>query len=200
VLDRCLTLALGKHDENVVYELPYDTGGSFTLIQGYGGAYSHTLHWHYSLDFAMPPATRVCAARGVVVTGTVDEFTVGGSDPKFKGEANRVEVRHDDNSIAAYLHLCRGGVLVALGQRVCAGQLIGLSGDTGWSSQPHLHFHVTRASDQQCVPTRFRVVGNTRAYLVEGHNYVRPQALARLSRLPAFQASFHAASSQSAPR
>ncbi len=47
-----------------------------------------------------------------------------------------------DGSIAYYWHLQKDGVLVNIGDTVQTGQWIGLSGNTGYSAFPHLHFEV----------------------------------------------------------
>jgi murein DD-endopeptidase MepM/ murein hydrolase activator NlpD len=53
-----------------------------------------------------------------------------------------ISVLQVDGTYAEYLHLRHGGTVVKPGDRVVAGQLIGYSGNTGWSSTPHIHFHV----------------------------------------------------------
>ena len=55
-------------------------------------------------------------------------------------------VLHDDWTTGEYYHLKKDGVLVEVGDRVVAGQKIGLSGNTGNSALPHLHFGVYRAA------------------------------------------------------
>ena len=61
--------------------------------------------------------------------------------------------------MAVYAHLQPGGVLVRTGQRVRRGQPIGLSGNTGFSSGPHLHFvvQVNRGMRLESIP--FRMFG-----------------------------------------
>ena len=54
-----------------------------------------------------------------------------------------VYVQHADDTVARYIHLTNNGALVAVGDAVAQGQVIGLSGDTGNSTDPHLHLDVT---------------------------------------------------------
>jgi murein DD-endopeptidase MepM/ murein hydrolase activator NlpD len=49
---------------------------------------------------------------------------------------------HEDESVGVYGHLANKGALVKVGERVKEGQVIGLSGNSGASTGPHLHFHV----------------------------------------------------------
>jgi murein DD-endopeptidase MepM/ murein hydrolase activator NlpD len=60
---------------------------------------------------------------------------------------NWVLIQHDDGTLAEYAHLQPNGVTVAIGQRVRRGDVLGLSGNTGFSSVPHLHFSVHTAVD-----------------------------------------------------
>jgi murein DD-endopeptidase MepM/ murein hydrolase activator NlpD len=174
VLERCFRTILAKHDEDFVYELPYEEGHSFRVCQGYGGAYSHTGLSHYSLDFRMAERTPVCAARSGVVMKSSGQFSQGGAESVYQGKENRVDILHEDGSVASYLHLVRGGALVQRGQHVTAGEVIGSSGNTGWSSYPHLHFHVVGGSESQQLPTKFRTAGYSAVYLKEGKSYRRP--------------------------
>ena len=60
-------------------------------------------------------------------------------NPK-EGYGYHVRILHPDDSRTIYAHLQEGGLLVATGQNVRMGDVIGKSGNTGRSSGPHLHF------------------------------------------------------------
>lgn len=58
------------------------------------------------------------------------------------GYGNAIVVQHDDTYKSLYAHLSRRHVTV--GQRVKRGQVIGRTGDTGYSFGPHLHFEISK--------------------------------------------------------
>lgn len=60
------------------------------------------------------------------------------------GEENVIVIQQADGSYARYYHLTHNGARVAVGDDVKQNQIIGLSGDSGASAGPHLHFDVTR--------------------------------------------------------
>ncbi|ASV35733.1 peptidase [Pseudomonas sp. NS1(2017)] len=125
------------------YPLPW-RGGPFRLTQGPNGTFSHTdSKSRYAMDIAMPEGTPIIAARGGMVVKTENEQVGRGND----ASGNFVRVRHDDGSEAVYLHLKQGSVSVRAGQRVAVGSPLALSGNTGNSSGPHLHFVVQRATE-----------------------------------------------------
>jgi murein DD-endopeptidase MepM/ murein hydrolase activator NlpD len=95
----------------------------------------------------MPVGTPVFAARGGVVAAVRDDCSMGGVDPKLLDECNLITIIHGDGTLANYLHLRKGGVLVRLGKHVRSGDLIGFSGNTGYTSEPHLHFEVSCLTD-----------------------------------------------------
>jgi murein DD-endopeptidase MepM/ murein hydrolase activator NlpD len=162
--------------ENVgyFYELPFQQGACFSVLQGYGGSYSHAGDSYFSIDFAMPEKTPICAARGGIVYCVIDHFSDGCMLPSFKPKANAIYVLHNDDTIAAYLHLMHGGAYVDAGEVVSVGQTIGLSGNTGWSGSPHLHFHVSDAYYHRRIPTKFEISRN-RADIVEvNKRYIKP--------------------------
>jgi murein DD-endopeptidase MepM/ murein hydrolase activator NlpD len=116
----------------------------------------------------MPIGTPILASRAGTVLLVEERFADG---TRIPGQENYVNVTHSDESIAGYVHLTTGGALVQVGERVQAGQVIGLSGDTGASTEPHLHFHVQGCEGCATVPVTFR---NTRAHprgLVQGESY-----------------------------
>ncbi len=96
----------------------------------------------YALDFPMNEGTLILAARDGVVTDLKDKFSVGGNDIKLADKANYITIHHGENEFSQYVHLKYKGVLVRKGQNVKKGDPIGLSGNTGYSTQPHLHFMV----------------------------------------------------------
>ena len=129
------------------FRLPFD--GKFTLAQGPHGSFSHFegSQDEEAWDWAMPEGTPIVAARDGVVVATRSDCTLGAVDDALKNEANYVFIRHGDGTFAEYNHLREGGVLVKLGARVTAGQRIGESGNTGYTSRPHLHFSVFHTVD-----------------------------------------------------
>ncbi|WLH79290.1 MULTISPECIES: M23 family metallopeptidase [unclassified Pseudomonas] len=125
------------------YPLPW-RGGPFRLSQGPNGSFSHTdAKSRYAMDIAMPEGTPIIAARSGVVVKTENQQAGRGND----ASGNFVRVRHDDGTEGVYLHLKQGSVSVRVGQRVAVGSPLALSGNTGNSSGPHLHFVVQRASE-----------------------------------------------------
>ena len=125
------------------YPLPW-RGGPFRLTQGPNGSFSHTdAKSRYAMDIAMPEGTPIIAARSGTVVKTENEQSAGGGD----ASGNFVRVQHDDGTQGVYLHLKQGSVGVRVGQRVAVGSPLALSGNTGNSSGPHLHFVVQRATE-----------------------------------------------------
>ncbi|MGN6385557.1 MAG: M23 family metallopeptidase [Verrucomicrobiota bacterium] len=163
-----------NHDDSYVYALPFASGQSFPVSQGFHGRYSHTGGDCYSIDFKMPEGTPVCAARDGVVVGIKDDSNVGGGDKKYEWDANYILIRHSDGTLGHYVHLKKGGVLVKLGQNVSVGDVIGLSGSTGFSTGPHLHFAVFKAESgkqRETVPIKYHTTPLLAEVLAEGHSY-----------------------------
>ncbi len=167
-----------QHDDSVVYLLPYRPGASYKVLQGYDGNFTHKGHLRYSVDWAMPEGSDVLAARGGVVVRLRESSDRGGTDPGDRGRENYIWIRHDDGTLAQYQHLQKDGVLVERGDRVEAGQLIARSGNTGYSTEPHLHFHVATPSRGRyafvTIPVRFKVGGGVAESLRVGWRYTAP--------------------------
>ncbi|MDT0463827.1 M23 family metallopeptidase [Streptomyces gibsoniae] len=109
----------------------------YGLTAGFGRAGGMWRAGHSGQDFAVPSGTRVVAVH----TGTVVK---AGGNGAGDGSAygNAVVLRHADGTYSQYAHLSR--IDVRPGQSVTTGQRIGLSGSTGNSSGPHLHFEIRR--------------------------------------------------------
>ncbi len=143
--------------QDVPYLLPFDAK-RFQVTQAPQGRFSHTDPENRdAIDFALAEGTPVLAARAGRVMQVQGNFHDNGQDPlRDRARANFIRVLHEDGSMAVYAHLQANGVLVRSGQRVEAGQRIGLSGNTGYSTAPHLHFVVqaNRGMQLRSVPVR----------------------------------------------
>lgn len=164
---RRLQKGITHEDSSYVYALPYETGKTHLLVQGYFSSFTHKER--AALDFKMKRGTRICAAREGVVVRVKEDGDRGGGKRKYRAYGNYVIIQHADSSRAGYWHLQKDGVLVNVGDTVSRGQVIALSGKTGYSFTPHLHFLVwsTDANRQwRQVATRFQTS--------KGARYLRP--------------------------
>jgi murein DD-endopeptidase MepM/ murein hydrolase activator NlpD len=151
------------NDTSYVYWLPYVKGKSYLVIQAANSQMSHKNE--LAIDFKMKPGTKICAARPGVVVEMKEDSDIGGLDEKFMEHGNHIIIRHSDGTMAKYWHLQKNGAYVEVGEDVVKGQIIGLSGNTGYSAFPHLHFKVVNIMDRH-VLVRFA----TR----KGAKYLRP--------------------------
>jgi murein DD-endopeptidase MepM/ murein hydrolase activator NlpD len=123
----------------------------------------------------MPEGTPVCAARAGVVVSLKQDSDTGGSSIDFDKFNNYITIRHADGTLGHYCHLQKDGCCVKLGQRVNAGDWIAKSGNTGFSSGPHLHFCVFRTKngrERESIPVRFRTSPSDQATtLLNGRTY-----------------------------
>lgn len=128
---------------DVAYRLPFDAA-RIQVSQGPQGRFSHEdAENRDAVDFALPEGTPVLAARAGTVMQVQAGFRANGLDRQHDlDRANLIRILHEDGSMAVYAHLQADGVRVRPGQQVDAGQPIGRSGNTGFSTAPHLHFAV----------------------------------------------------------
>jgi hypothetical protein len=125
-----------------VVGVPFACGRIHTVSQGHDTG-SHLSNDTHAWDFRMPTGTPIVSAKDGVVRMARGDSVQGACDPKMAPYANYVVIDHGDGLETQYLHF--SAVTVAVGERVKQGQLIGFSGNTGWSCGPHLHFKVAKA-------------------------------------------------------
>jgi murein DD-endopeptidase MepM/ murein hydrolase activator NlpD len=128
------------------YRAPFAIAKKFMVSQAFPIQVTHnTSDSYYAVDFAMPVGTDVYAARGGTVIEVASTNFRAGSTPGEKGaSANLVRILHDDGTIGVYAHLNWNTIRVKPGDKVKRGEYIADSGNTGFSTGPHLHFVVLR--------------------------------------------------------
>ncbi len=110
------------------YRQPFD--GSYPITQGFGERITDP-KGHTGIDFALPLGTPVLASANGVV------YHVGFAE---NGYGNYIVLNHEDGRKTLYAHLQH--TMVVKTMHVRQGQQIGMSGSTGNSTGPHLHFEI----------------------------------------------------------
>jgi murein DD-endopeptidase MepM/ murein hydrolase activator NlpD len=126
--------ALGRSAKKFLMRTPINGA---RLTSGFGRRVHPVLGYtkmHEGIDFGTPIGTPVFAAGDGVVT----RASVMG------GYGNVVDIQHDATWSTRYAHLSRFSSNLRPGDRVSQGQVIALSGNTGRSTGPHLHYEVRR--------------------------------------------------------
>ena len=159
-------------DASYQYHLPYPKGNSYLISQGYQGTFSH--HGTNALDFDMKKGSIITAMRAGVVVKVVERYNKGGTKESYKDRANYILIYHKDGTFAQYVHLKKYGASVKVGDRVKKGQSIGFSGNTGYSSGPHLHVEVYKPKKdgkKETLKTKFLVSNGKITYLQANKRY-----------------------------
>jgi murein DD-endopeptidase MepM/ murein hydrolase activator NlpD len=150
------------HRPPSAYRVPFGVGSTFMVSQAYPATLTHTTpDSQYAVDIALPDGTPVYAAReGTVINARHDSFR-GAASPVMMDQANVVEILHDDGTIAIYAHLHWDSIRVHIGERVARGEYLANSGNTGFTSGPHLHFAVVRNGGVEniSIPVQFAGLG-----------------------------------------
>jgi len=140
---------------------PFARGSRFPISQGLDDSHTHIDPPNrYAVDIGMPTGTPVLAARAGVVMDFEDNFHGEGKQAKqYMNRANYVRLLHDDGSMAVYAHLQADSARVRPGMRVPAGYWLANSGNSGYSSGPHLHFvvQINAGMSLESLPFRFKL-------------------------------------------
>jgi murein DD-endopeptidase MepM/ murein hydrolase activator NlpD len=133
-----------SHQPLRAYRAPFAIANAYPISQAFPSGQTHdTPDSYYAVDIAMPVGTGIYAAReGIVFEVASDNFRGGLDIGRDAAAANIVRILHDDGSHAVYAHLNWNSIRVRPGDRVQRGEYIADSGNTGFTSGPHLHFAV----------------------------------------------------------
>lgn len=161
-----------NYDENYIYDLPFEKGKKHLVFQGYNGNKSHQNT--YALDLNLKVGDQILAAREGIVVEVVNEYDKSCPDISCAKFNNKIIIMHSDETFADYVHLKHLGTVVKKGDVVEKNQLIGYSGNTGYSTGPHLHFSVfiNRIDGKRTyIKTKFRTSESDSIYLEQGKTY-----------------------------
>lgn len=86
----------------------------------------------------------ILAPADGLVTGVIDGVrdNLPGSMNPYSALGNAVFIQHREHEVSLLAHLKLGSIKVKVGEEVKSGQVIGLCGNSGNSSEPHLHYHL----------------------------------------------------------
>ncbi|TXG35780.1 M23 family metallopeptidase [Seonamhaeicola maritimus] len=142
-------------DMSYRYRFPFKKGKKYEVSQSFNGKASHNDEKSkYAIDFQLNIGESVHAARDGLVVKAIDWFTKQGGI-ELRNSANKVVILHSDGTLATYAHLDYKGIFVKEGQKVEKGQKIAVSGLTGHTRGPHLHF-VVRKENDIAIPVYFK--------------------------------------------
>jgi murein DD-endopeptidase MepM/ murein hydrolase activator NlpD len=123
--------------------LPWTAGDSHRVSRAHGDTGGHTGDSYWAWDFAMPVGTTVLAAHDGVVRKARAVGNQGCCSASCGDDANYVVIDRGDGTESLYLHL--SDALVAVGQEVTRGDVIGKSGESGYACGAHLHFQMQKS-------------------------------------------------------
>ncbi|WP_051291322.1 M23 family metallopeptidase [Fictibacillus gelatini] len=121
--------------------IPNARDGKYKISSGFGYRGRNGGENHGAVDIAVPRGTKLAST----VSGTVVYSGWGKKGSGYGNYGNVVAIRTANGDIHLFAHM--DGVGVKVGQRVNRGQFIGISGNTGDSDGPHLHYEVRRGGN-----------------------------------------------------
>tara|TARA_Y100000389_G_scaffold24915_1_gene21641 strand:- start:49 stop:720 length:672 start_codon:yes stop_codon:yes gene_type:complete len=149
------------------YVLPWEIGKTFVMGQLNCTDGSHSrerVYAQFAYDIPMPIGTNLVAVQSGKVVGLAENFEDvkdGVFDESLIDKANYINIEHLDGTRASYVHLTTNGALKSIGDNVIQGEVIALSGNSGWSSRPHLHFQLNKCIDTDDRPNYTWIVCNS---------------------------------------
>ncbi|MEM2947876.1 MAG: M23 family metallopeptidase [Candidatus Bathyarchaeia archaeon] len=105
---------------------------------------------HSGIDYGVRNNTEVIAAAAGIVDKVIEHHP--SSPDRQAGYGNYVRIRHSNGYWTIYAHLAENSIYVSEGDNIVAGQVLGLSDNSGYSTGPHLHFEVRDPNGKKVNP------------------------------------------------
>ena len=148
--DKAALIAAIEEYTELFSKIPLGIPGNAHLNSRFGmrrSPFSRRHRMHQGVDFAVPYGSEIKSTADGVVLSARWNRTYG----------QLIDVQHGKNLVTRYAHLSKR--LVKEGDRVCRGQVIGISGSSGRSTGPHLHYEI-RVRNRPIDPMKFIRLGN----------------------------------------
>lgn len=131
-----------------IYALPFKKKD---LIKAISHPKAHFGHFKHAIDFILPEGTKLFAVKAGVVVDIKIDSKEGGADPKYNNikYVNYITVQHSNGEFSQYVRLKYKGSLVKVGDKIKQGQSIAISGNTGFTTTPHLHFQIFKFDNSE---------------------------------------------------
>ncbi len=147
----------GSEEDGYIYKTPIASKQSYKITQSFRGKFSHSKRPSiHAVDIAMRFGTEISAAREGTVIWVKDDYHLGGNKAYFRDKANFIKILHKDGTYAVYAHILQGTSTVKPGDNVKVGDKLALSGSSGYSTGPHLHFVIQKNVGMKTVSVPFK--------------------------------------------
>lgn len=133
-----LILTMVKNQEKLLNSMPAICPIATKDLRRVGSGFGYRLHPIFHV-MKLHTGIDLSAERGTPVYASGDGLVIK-ADASSGGYGNCIRINHGYSYLTVYAHLHK--ILVAPGEEVKRGQLIGLVGNTGRSTSPHLHYEV----------------------------------------------------------
>ena len=128
-------------------KIPFVIGTNVTFGQSFLGGFTHNQDGVYAVDFHMEEGTPIVAFKSGIVSKIKEDSDINciddGIDQEDCTHSNYVIIDHGDFTFAVYGHLQQYSVDLEVGDSVGSGHQIGRIGNTGYSTDPHLHLAIS---------------------------------------------------------
>lgn len=147
-------------------DFPFPNNRTYTVLQGNNTNFTHNTDWsRFAIDFNMKTGDTICSATDGYVVGLIDKYFHSGKEPRWKPYANFITIYDSASGLyCQYVHVAHRGSLVKIGDEVKRGQPIAFSGNTGQSTEEHLHFNclIPEHSEEGLRSVPFTFIGGIR--------------------------------------
>lgn len=144
-------------ETRIIYDLPFPKSTIVRGIEEEGPA--HKGNFRGAIDFLVDNGTPVLAPFSGEIVNVIDCNDRYGSGSEFADYLNYITIRHNNGEYSQLAHLAKGSAKGQAGDSVCLGDTLAITGNSGWMTEPHLHFFVFklgRRHDFKGLKPRFR--------------------------------------------
>lgn len=138
----------GNTDKLENMDLPVK--GKFKIANGFQeGTHQYGIQNHYAVDILLPRNTPIYSISDGQVVEVVSNFGEGKPIVRYLNKSNTIRVCDPKTGKTfSYVHLAKNSNTVSVGDIIKTGDLIALSGNSGFSTEPHIHFSISYIDDE----------------------------------------------------